>query len=160
MFLSFPVGQLPPIVTRCVCAGGVSTVLCGRPSWITQASCLAWIGIWFHFSLISEAPSSAHFVSYHAISCWMHISKCASKSCHVQQQSSVDNARALLVLGNYLLKYYNIICIAVNIFGEKRQSFYFRSCPHMYSSVCKYLDSDTFDIVSAFQQIGFGMRYS
>lgn len=28
VFLSFPVGQLPSIVTR-VCAGGVSTVLCG-----------------------------------------------------------------------------------------------------------------------------------
>lgn len=37
----------------------------GRPSWITQASCLAWIGIWFHLSLISGPPYSAHFVSYH-----------------------------------------------------------------------------------------------
>lgn len=113
VFLSFPVGQLPPIVTRCVCAGGVSTVLCGRPSWITQASCLAWIGIWFHFSLTSEAPSSAHFVSYHATSCWMHISKCASMSCRVRQQSFVDNARALLVLGNDF---------AVNLQGEKGRS--------------------------------------
>lgn len=100
VFLSFPVGQLPPIVTRCVCAraGGVSTVLCGRPSWITQTSCLAWIGIWFHFSLISGSPFSAHFVPYHATSCWMRITKCASKSHHIQTwlqpHSSVDNARA------------------------------------------------------------------
>lgn len=83
VFLSFPVGQLPPIVTWCVCAGGVSTVLCGRSSSITLASCLAWIGIWFHFSLISGPPSSAHLVlSYHANSCWMHISKCASNYYH------------------------------------------------------------------------------
>lgn len=68
----------------------------GRPSWITQASCLAWIGIWFHLSLISGPPYSAHFVSCHASSCWMHIWKCASKSHYVQAwpQSSVDNARA------------------------------------------------------------------
>lgn len=45
VFLSFPVGQLPSIVTWCVCVGGVSTVLCGRPSRVTQTSCLAWIGI-------------------------------------------------------------------------------------------------------------------
>lgn len=45
----------------------------GWPSWITQASCLAWIGIWFHLSLISGPPYSAHFVSYHASSCWLLI---------------------------------------------------------------------------------------
>lgn len=53
----------------CVCAGGVSPALCGRSSSVTLASCLAWIGIWFYFSLISGPPTSAHFVSYHAGSC-------------------------------------------------------------------------------------------
>lgn len=90
VFLSFPVGRLPPIVTRCVCAGGVSTVLCGRPSWIAQASCVAWIGIWFHYSLISRAPSPPPFV---AASCWMHISKCAFKP-HHENKPYLDNARA------------------------------------------------------------------
>lgn len=88
VFLSFPVGQLPPIVTRVVCAGGVSTVLCGRSSSITLASCLAWIGIWFHFSIISGPPSSAHFASYQTSSC--KISLCTQ----TRLQPSMDNARA------------------------------------------------------------------
>lgn len=80
----------------------------GRRSWITQASCLAWIGIWFHLSLISGPPSSAYFVSYHASSCWMHISTCALKSYHVQ--SSADNARAhgtaLDLRNNFAVKFW------------------------------------------------------
>lgn len=64
----------------CVCAGGVSTFVCGWPSWNTQASCLAWIGIWFHFSLVSEAPLI--LFPRHSTSCWMHISNCALQLCH------------------------------------------------------------------------------
>lgn len=101
LLISLCVSLIPcwSIASHCdpVCVRGRSVCRPPRsPSWNTQAPCLAWIGIWFHLSLISEPPSSSPLIPSHVMPTaneWTFLTCIRVRSSHM-------TVAAVMLMGN------------------------------------------------------------